>query len=384
MTNCFKKAISLISASVFAVTALAGCKDDTDSSAEAVNDRPYYTAEEYYTGEEKVTVDGTSFMVSDKELWINGVNTPWQNWNDFGGSFDESFWDEHFAGLHEIGINASRVWINCNGTIAINLSKEGVVTEVTELHWEHLDKLFSIAAKHDIYIMATLLSFDHFKDTNSGYMFWRRMLASEEGTQSFIDLYLKEFLERYADNPYLWCIDLMNEPDWVHEEEKNGQIEWDVLSAFFAKCSAYIHENSDVLVTVGMGMIKYNSDKYEGNFVSDEYLMERGGENAYLDFYSPHFYDWMRQWMGEPFTVSPTEYGLDGTKPAMLGEIPADGGEKGVLSEQYESCYLNGWNGAMGWTSNAMNGYDHWEHIKQASEKMMEIAADKIFPLGKS
>ena len=38
----------------------------------------------------RVTTDGTKFMVYGKKLWINGVNTPWQSWNDFCGNMDEA------------------------------------------------------------------------------------------------------------------------------------------------------------------------------------------------------------------------------------------------------------------------------------------------------
>ena len=33
----------------------------------------------------KVSISDGKFNVDGKELWINGANTPWQNWNDFGG-----------------------------------------------------------------------------------------------------------------------------------------------------------------------------------------------------------------------------------------------------------------------------------------------------------
>ena len=33
----------------------------------------------------KVTVSGTNFKVDDKIIFMNGVNTPWDKWNDFGG-----------------------------------------------------------------------------------------------------------------------------------------------------------------------------------------------------------------------------------------------------------------------------------------------------------
>ena len=112
----------------------------------------------------RVTVEGTSFKVDGKELWFNGVNTPWDNWNDFGGEYDAQFWDEHFAQLHDKGINASRVWISCNGEVGVKIKEDGSVTGLKDKMWEDLDSFFQIAKKHEIYIMATLMSFDHCKD----------------------------------------------------------------------------------------------------------------------------------------------------------------------------------------------------------------------------
>ena len=62
-------------------------------------------------GSAKVKIDGTKFMVGDKELWFNGVNAPWDKWNDFGGGFNFEFWQDHFQKLHNSGVNAARIWI---------------------------------------------------------------------------------------------------------------------------------------------------------------------------------------------------------------------------------------------------------------------------------
>ena len=63
---------------------------------------------------DKVTIKGTNFMVKSKKIFMNGVNTPWDKWNDFGGDYNEQFWDDHFKKLSENGINSSRVWVSCN------------------------------------------------------------------------------------------------------------------------------------------------------------------------------------------------------------------------------------------------------------------------------
>lgn len=384
-----KNIISAALAVLAALGMLSGCTNSDSSGGTAGNDGTTAietTAAEVSGASAKVTVDGTKFMVDGKELWINGVNTPWQKWNDFGGSFDPEFWDSHFAELHEIGINSVRVWVNCNSMVSIKLKTTGEVREVTEKHWQDVDKLFEIAEKHQIYLMPTLLSFDHCKNTDSSAERWRKVISDETAMQSYIDSYVKPFAERYGSNPYMLGIDLMNEPDWVHENEECGKLSLESLSKFFAKCTAGAHEaNPDVLVTVGMGMIKYNSDKSNcsGNIISDEIMKSHGGDKACLDFYSVHYYDWMKPNWGSAFESSPADYGLDMSKPVFLGEI----GTETPLKDVYQSCYDLGWNGVMMWTSNNTdNGEPHaknWDDLEAAAKNIETIAGDKVFPTGK-
>lgn len=388
------KFTSIFTAAAIVSMLFASCAVDTSADGDSLSDTSANgTVSESAAADEpildidtsayEITIDGTKFMVDGKEIYINGVNTPWDNWNDFGGNFDESFWQEHFALLHETGVNASRVWINCSGDTAIKLNQDGTVRQVTQKHWEHLDRFFEIAQENGIYIMATLLSFDHFKDSNVQYKAWREMVSSEEATQSYIDKYLIPFVERYGNNPYLWSIDLMNEPDWVVENEECGQIGWDVLGAFFARCSAAIHDNSSELVTVGLGMVKYNSDNFNGNYLSDEFLQELGGDSAYVDFYSTHYYYWQNAYMGFPFEQSPESFGLGNTKPCVIGETASLDESGRTITERYESAYNNGWNGVMAWTSNGVDNCGGYEDVKPAVESIAELAEDKVFPMGK-
>ena len=64
-----------------------------------------------------------------------------------------------------------------------------------------------------------------------------------------------------------------------------------------ARVTSAIHENSQVLVTLGSAAIKWNSPKGEGNYWSDANLKAQyNKDNAKLDFYSPHFYGWVVKW----------------------------------------------------------------------------------------
>jgi hypothetical protein len=318
--------------------------------------------------------------VNGSEIWFNGVNTPWHDWNEFGSSFDEAFWDEHFKALHEVGCNASRVWVNCAGMSVVRLKSTGEVKSVNEKHWEDLDKLFAIAEKYQIYLMPTLLSFDHFKDGNSGYKEWRTLVQDETLTQSYIDNYVIPFVKRYGDNDYCFSVDLCNEPDWVYENAESGKIDMEKLAAFFARCSAAVHENSDLLVTVGLGMVKYNSDAYQGNYFSDEKMKSTGGDNAYLDFWSDHWYYWEKASFGYPYTQSPESYKMDTSKPSLIGECSALGDADMTLTDQYKSAYDNGWMGMFAWTSNGVDSNGGLAECTPALEGMKAYIPDKIFP----
>jgi hypothetical protein len=342
----------------------------------------------------RFTVDGGT-----KPIWMNGVNIPWHNWDDFGDSYDAGWWDGHFAGLHANGVNAARVWISCrNDNNVIIIGADGTVSGVADAHWAALDRFFASAERHGIYIMATIMSFDHFDDrggSRAAAESWRNMVKSDETVDSYIEHYTIPFLNRYKDNPFLWSIDLMNEPDWVHEEEKCGQLAWEALSRFFARNAAAIRENSTdrpVLITAGMAFPKYNADGpgYEGNKVSDAFLQSiYQNENARLDFWSPHYYDWVGQWYGIPFTSSPfgsrTDggWGLCASKPAMLAEHPGGGSEGFTLTEDYVNLLKNGWQGAMAWSSNnpaTGDGMGGMESIGPAARHIAEHYPELVFP----
>lgn len=311
----------------------------------------------------RVEVSGTDFVVNGNAIYMNGVNTPWDKWNDFGGGFNAVFWKTHFEELSSNGINSCRIWFVCNGDKGIEKDDNGFVTGCTEKFWQDCDTLFKLAQENGIYIMATLMSFDNFKDEGQDYMFWRNLLDDDAKVQSMVDNYVIPFCRRYDSFDSLWSIDLCNEPDWIHENSECGKIGWDKINNLFAREAVAIHENSDVLVTIGYGMIKYNSTKYEDNYGSEANLRKVvDSELAFLDFDSPHFYEWESTWFGFPFDRTPVEFGLDGTKPAIIGEFPATGftsNTVGSVDMTSSECYINnkayGWNGLMAWTSNGVD-----------------------------
>jgi uncharacterized protein (TIGR02145 family) len=318
---------------------------------------------------QRINIDGNTFRVYGKEIFINGVNTPWDNWNDFGGNYDHNFWNTEFQEIRQAGGNASRIWITCNGDVGINISTAGLVSGATLAHWEDLDDMFALAEQHQVYIMATLTSFDHTKNTYTKYQSWRNMLADNANVSSYVNNYVIPFINRYKDNPYLWCIDVCNEIEWMHENSECGSISWDRLHYFVSRVAAGVHENSNVLVTLGSAAVKWNSNSpgCEGNFWSDQNLQAQyNSQEAFLDFYSPHFYGWVVRWFGNfALDKTPDDYGMN-DRPCMVGENPARGVYKQntsgqdelivPISEAYIKTYQQGWKGLMVWTSNGVDG----------------------------
>ncbi|MBR1392730.1 MAG: cellulase (glycosyl hydrolase family 5) [Ruminococcus sp.] len=384
-----KRIISLCAAAVMSLAALTACGDSSSSQEDASSKEPQTSSQTEDTSSKedtpsaapvwttdpavRMTVEGTDLVVAGEKIFLNGMNTPWNNWNDFGGNYSESYWERMFKTMHENGQNAARVWITCNGDVGIDIDDNGFVTGATAKHWQDLDSFFAIAEKHQIYIMATLISFDHFKDTYQSYMKWRAMLQNDDAIDSYVNNYVIPFCERYDGNEYLFSIDLINEPDWVIENEECGQLPWEAMGSYFARAAAAVHEHSDILVTIGMGMIKYNSEKYGKNYASDEYLQSiYQNDKAYVDFWSTHYYTWMKSWLGMPFKTTAEDFGMDLSKPRVIGECEVTGvsnGSDATLEECYQSLYDEGWCGIFPWTT---------DDIFPGGE-----VADKVLPVAK-
>ncbi len=341
-----------------------------------------------YDGVNIYIEDGT-FKLGGEEIWLTGMNAPWQKWNDFGGGYNAEYWSEVFSMMHEDGFNSCRIWITCNGDVGINIDENGFVSGATDKHWQDLDSLFALAAENEIYVMTTLISFDHFKDSNTNHKRWRAMVQNTEAIDSYVDNYVIPFCQRYDSNDYVWSIDLINEPDWVYENAECGQIPWENIGDYFARACAAIHENTDdILVTIGFGIIKYNSDKYEGNYGSDEFLRSRyDNENAYVDFWSTHYYDWQATWFNCPFLLSAEEFGIDMSKPRVVGEC-SHTGIKALrnikpIEDCYEWAYNNGWNGVLAWTDRDLldgDGVPQYACVKLAGERMTAIENGTYVP----
>jgi hypothetical protein len=333
---------------------------------------------------ERITISSGKFVIGSGQIWINGANTPWHNWNDLGGDFDPSWWDAHLQLLHSRGINASRIWISCSGDVGIDIDESGHVSGATQAYWSDLGRLLDIAQRNKVYVLATLMSFDHFNAKHHKFKMWRKWISTDEGIDSYIRNFLHPLLVRYGHAPRLWAIDLMNEPEWVFENSEDGKIPWKRLQSYFARAASEIHRESEALVTIGMAMPKYNSDvaaSARGNKVGDASLRAVFNDpGARLDFYSTHYYDWCAPIWGNALYLSPRAYGLPADKPSIIGEFPARGTKGHNVAADYESAYRIGWEGAMGWTSNSVDDNGGISELGEATFAFDRRHGDLVYP----
>jgi len=327
---------------------------------------------------QEVYIENNTFKVNDCSIYFNGANTPWQNWNDFGGNYNSNFWSSEFARLKNSGINATRIWISCDGAGQPSINSSGAVTGVSQAFWDDCDDMFAAAQANGIYIMATLMSFDHTKNGNTNAANWQNMMNSQANVQTYVDNYLAPFVNRYKSNPYLWCIDVCNEIEWIYENGGSrgdgtnwGGSSYPILQRFVAMCAAGVHNNprndgTSVLVTLGSASVKWNGSKLpgggnnsDGNKWSDTNLKAQYNQsNAILDFYSPHFYGWMEQYYSSPFEKTPVQFGMN-EKPCVVAEMPSKDPlpTPGMsLTTAFNNLKTGGWQGQMPWTSNLTSG----------------------------
>ncbi len=301
---------------------------------------------------QRISVAGTEFRVGHHKIWISGANTPWKHWNDFGGSFDETWWSNHFRELKKNHINATRVWVSCDGNNpSPGIQPDGTITSPSSKFWTDLDKLFQIAKANRVYLMLASISFDHTKKGNHNADRWQLMQRSAKNRASFVSEYIVPLVKRYRSNPYFFAIDVGNELDWHWDNQ--GMKQGDTLD-LIARVSNAVHQNSQVLVCQGMGTAaKYLSAKYSGDCLSDRSLGSKQA-GAHIDFYNIHYYDWVRRWFSSPFEQSPEQMGIKG-KPAIVGETPAHGSAGMSIQANYQKAFEKGWQGFMPWTSNGVD-----------------------------
>jgi hypothetical protein len=334
-------------------------------------------------------VQGTKFVIDGNEIYLNGANTPWNYWNEFGstdgGNYAHGWWNSEFARMKSKGINSVRIWLSDDGVEQPIIDANGYVTGVGAQFWSDLDDLMSIAANQKIYVMLSMMSFDHTDRNKAKHARWRAMFSTQDRVQAMVDNYIVAVVNRYKNNPFLFSIDLCNEPEWIvdpdNSNDQYGRLPLAQVQRYVAMAAAGIHNSgSKTLVTLGTASVKWNSTKYTGNYWSNSALQAQYANNkAFLDFYQLHYYLWMEPYF--PLRTSTANLLLT-DRPVVMGEMPAKDsnlptGE--TMAGLFNFFIGNGYSGHYPWTTNGADVNGNLNDFGNAALAFQRANPGKVF-----
>jgi len=340
-----------------------------------------------------VSINGNQFNANGKQIWFNGINTPWNNWADFGGNFVQSWWTGEFQKYVDNKINLARVWIHCEGSNSPTTNSDGSVTGASAQFWSNMDTLVSISRAKKVYVLPCLWSFDMVKNSNQAtYQKYRNLINSQANIQTYITNFLIPLVKRYINEPYVMGWEISNEPEWMFENAEDGPIPVVNVQRLHAMCAAAIHKNCSKPVTTGSACVKWNSYLYQnsgdnaGNVWGDTTLQRVYNDpQAKLDFWEIHWYPWMSQWFQSPYQKTSVAFQID-DKPVLVGESQGmdqcDTYICQTLVQMYENAYLNGFDGVCGWKTPQNDGYGTFENIAVATNTFYNKHPQLVYPTG--
>lgn len=343
-----------------------------------------------------IVVSGNKFQVNGSDIYLNGVNAPWQWQSDCSISFmrrnfDWNYWNTELQKYADNKVNVVRIWLHGNGDYSPALNGSGSVNAYAsnDQFWSDMDNLVSLAASKKIYLMPTFWSFDMASTNGSNYSQYRQILTDDNKAGSYINNFLIPFVQRYASNNWVFGYDLCNEPEHIWRDANCGKLsEWWV-TRFFARCAAAVHQNCSKPVTIGSMWAVYNSstlgtgdgDPAAGyNRYSDANMKNYFNDpGAYLDFYSPHWYQW--QGSNGPFNRTVAQWIGTDDKPVITGETYGGDLSFITMANFYNYSYNNGFDGTMGWKNACENdGYGTWNGVKNGLSAFYYAHPNLVYP----
>ncbi len=277
---------------------------------------------------------------------MNGINTPWQNNAnfkiDFLGTphFYPAYWTSQFQNMETNKVNSVRIWVHGRGNNTPQYDGNGFALAPSQEFYDDLDFVLNLAVQHKIYVILNLWSFDMVLKSGFGqpgstqFIQHRNTILDNNKTVSYLNNFLQPVIELHQDNPYLLAYEVINEPEAIWENS-NGLVDDAInrnqMIAFIAKAAAKIHEvsNNKQFVTLGSKWIVYNSSNFNSyggvispgdNYTDASLQAQFNDPNAYLDFYSMHWYQW--QSTGSPFNKTVSNLYPSVTKPVLVAEYP--------------------------------------------------------------
>ena len=333
---------------------------------------------------------------------INGINIPWHKFNlDFGthyiygANYNPAYFDSVFTQCQNYGVNCVRIWLHNDGGTTPEFDTLGFVTGLDTNFFSNLDDFFQRAQNHNLLVIPAIWDFSM---CNNDYAWGKfggmhaNLIQDTLRTRSYINNALIPMVTRYANQCNLLAWEIINEPEWSTTVSGNNanitqHVSMTEMQRFVGMLAEAIHQHSPKLVTLGSASIKYNSDKYDvlnlalcvGNFWKDAAIQSAYNKPlAHLDFYSPHYYDWMKTIYQNfsPYDHNTSFWGFD--KPVLIEETPGVSSKYSPTAMLY-NAFTGNYAGAMFWSFNdggSSNG--NFDTVKTQLKTFHDAAASLV------
>ncbi|MCC6808332.1 MAG: hypothetical protein IT381_12990 [Deltaproteobacteria bacterium] len=196
--------------------------------------------------------------------FVLGLNLAWldgQYAHDFGPSFHHPTWGVAYDPAHVeailammqgLGVRLLRVWVfeSCEG-----LEKDAAerVTGVHPTFWKNFDDfVFTRLPKYDVKVTFMLLGAHHTSECTSP-----SPIADLAARKAFLDQAMLPFVARYTASPWVWSIDLANEPEGAVAGDTGNWgagVSWEAMRSFLSEAAAGVKNVAPgVFVSAGSG-----------------------------------------------------------------------------------------------------------------------------------
>ena len=262
---------------------------------------------------------------------VTGVNMAWYNWGcDFGCNASggvvqtRNTLASRLATIQGAGAHVVRWWVfPGDNPWQITVDGSGKPIGINPAVYADFDAALQLAEQYDLSYNFVLFS--------SATAPTRSWIDNPTHRQALADV-LGTLFARYKTNPRVMTWEIFNEPEFQIWDGAVSEANTVATARLIADA---VHRNSDALVTIGHAF-------------ADGIPM---WQSANLDYYSPHWYDYMSgagDWCMQcnDYNYYRTKYGI--TKPIVVGEIYL--GSDVNPADRLNSFYSKGYAGVWGWS----------------------------------
>jgi hypothetical protein len=301
---------------------------------------------------DRLTVRGEPFF------WA-GVNYPWKTGQDFGtggwghsGVSEPTTYQEvdiDFANMAAQGVRVVKWRVFSDGRYSPKFADDGSVTGLDDYFFADLDAALEIAARHNIYLVLTLLSSGFWTadcgtaDVHLGGH--ATTLSDPVKRRTLVQQGMLPLLQRVAKSDRVIAFEIIAEPEWgiqeLHtESDARKKLPLSVLRDFIGESVTAIHQHTAALATVE----------------SNRFSNMQAWQGLHLDYYSFSWYDWLEPY--EPLATPAAAAKLD--RPILLGEYPAGRSTYYALPDVLDIAAQQGYAGAFAWSYWGGDGLSQW------------------------